>query len=68
MHEFLKFALEERNINNQDSEKMAMRPDLLEMYDEAENFMRKFFNLTYFIASKRGRATHILKNGKKITK
>ena len=34
------------------------------MYEEAENFIRKLFILTYFKASKRGRAIHILKNKK----
>ena len=42
-----------------------MRSEINDMYEEAENFLRNFFILTYFKASKRGRAIHILKNRKK---
>ena len=50
MKEFLAFALAIRNINNLDSEKAPMRPELLEMYEEAKDLIRKLFILTYFIS------------------
>ena len=45
-----------------------MRRECADMYEEAKDYMRINFILTYLLANKRGRAVDILKNGKKETK